>query len=126
MEVAGLWHSIADLHTAIGSVLEAYSTMWGCHLSHPYRSGASLYFTFMVHDADDESARSSYRACWDAAVAATNGVGATMTHHHGVGILRAPYMLEELGITGLETLIAVKHALDPGGIMNPGKLIPGR
>ena len=41
--------------------------------------------------------------------------------YHGVGINRGRYMREALG-TGLDTLIAVKQALDPNGILNPGKL----
>ena len=47
--------------------------------------------------------------------------GATISHHHGIGLQRAPWMEAEHG-TGLDVLRRVKHALDPAGIMNPGKL----
>ncbi|MGI8462595.1 MAG: FAD-linked oxidase C-terminal domain-containing protein, partial [Solirubrobacterales bacterium] len=36
-----------------------------------------------------------------------------------------PYMEAEIGETGVEALRAVKQRLDPAGIMNPGKLLPG-
>jgi alkyldihydroxyacetonephosphate synthase len=50
--------------------------------------------------------------------------GATITHHHAVGLDHAPYMKAEVGTAGLEALGAVKDRLDPSGIMNPGKLLP--
>ena len=44
-----------------------------------------------------------------------------VSHHHGVGLNRARFMAEALG-DGLDVLVAVKDALDPNGILNPGKL----
>ena len=51
--------------------------------------------------------------------------GGTITHHHAVGRDHAPYMPAEVGEPGLEALRALKERLDPAGIMNPGKLLPG-
>lgn len=45
----------------------------------------------------------------------------TTTAEHGVGLVRAVYMNEELG-PALEVMRAVKRALDPRGILNPGKM----
>jgi alkyldihydroxyacetonephosphate synthase len=47
-----------------------------------------------------------------------------MTHHHGVGILKAPFLERELGTTGLDVLRELKRTMDPAGILNPGKLLP--
>ena len=58
-----------------------------------------------------------------AAAEAILAAGATITHHHAIGVDHAPYMEAEVGSTGLEVLRAVKDQLDPRGIMNPGKLI---
>ncbi len=55
---------------------------------------------------------------------ATRRVGGTTAHHHGIGRLRARWMREELGATGVEMLRAVKRALDPNAIMKPGALLP--
>jgi alkyldihydroxyacetonephosphate synthase len=53
------------------------------------------------------------RACLDA--------GGSISHHHGIGRVKAPWLREELG--GFwETLVAIKKAIDPNGIMNPGVL----
>ena len=52
--------------------------------------------------------------------------GAAISHHHGIGLNRSRFLADALG-TGFEVLAAVKHALDPTGILNPGKLgLPSR
>ncbi|MCX8116949.1 MAG: FAD-binding oxidoreductase [Desulfobacterota bacterium] len=45
----------------------------------------------------------------------------TLTAEHGIGIAKAPYIHHELGI-GQEVMRAIKKALDPKNILNPGKL----
>ena len=57
---------------------------------------------------------------WDAATRAVVDRGGALSHHHGVGLNRARFVSEALG-PGLEVLGAVKEALDPHGILNPGK-----
>ena len=51
--------------------------------------------------------------------------GGTITHHHGVGRLKAPFLTHDLGQTGAHVLTRISQALDPAGIMNPGVLRPG-
>jgi alkyldihydroxyacetonephosphate synthase len=46
--------------------------------------------------------------------------GGTLSHHHGVGRLMAPWMEAHLGKEQVEVLRAVKRHFDPNGIMNPG------
>jgi len=58
---------------------------------------------------------------WDAGQRAALGAGASLAHHHGVGLNRSRFAAEALG-SGLGVLAAVKTALDPHGILNPGKL----
>jgi alkyldihydroxyacetonephosphate synthase len=60
-----------------------------------------------------------------AACDAIVGAGGTITHHHAIGRDHLPWMPAEVGEQGLETLRAVKTRMDPSGILNPGKLIPG-
>jgi alkyldihydroxyacetonephosphate synthase len=49
----------------------------------------------------------------------------SISHHHGVGFWRTQYLEQELGPGGVRVLTSVKNALDPQGILNPGKLIDG-
>jgi alkyldihydroxyacetonephosphate synthase len=56
---------------------------------------------------------------------ATLAGGGTIAHHHGIGRLRVPWLERELG-TAYPVLRAIKRALDPAGIMNPGTLLAVR
>ena len=47
----------------------------------------------------------------------------TISHQHGVGLDHAAYLYHEKSILGISMLENAFHALDPEGIMNPGKLI---
>jgi glycolate oxidase len=49
-------------------------------------------------------------------------VGGTLSGEHGIGITKRPYIAGALGDVGVRTLKALKAALDPKGIMNPGKI----
>ena len=49
------------------------------------------------------------------------GAGATVSHHHGIGLLRAAAVPRELG-SAAAVVQALKDALDPVGILNPGKM----
>jgi alkyldihydroxyacetonephosphate synthase len=124
MEVAGLWSAVPRLYDEIRRTLSAHAQAVACHLSHLYPSGSSLYFTFLITGADDHEAETTYRAAWRQAATSCTGAGGTLTHHHGVGRLKAPFLTQDLGGTGLGLLAAIRKALDPAGIMNPGGLTP--
>ncbi|MGH2675574.1 MAG: FAD-binding oxidoreductase, partial [Actinomycetota bacterium] len=62
--------------------------------------------------------------CWRDAARACHEAEGTISHHHGVGVLKAPFLEEELGAAGVGALRAIKRALDPHGVLNPGKLLP--
>ncbi|MFE8703604.1 glycolate oxidase subunit GlcD [Cytobacillus sp. FJAT-54145] len=49
-------------------------------------------------------------------------LGGTITGEHGVGVMKAPYLELKLGAQGIAAMQAVKSALDPNNIMNPGKV----
>jgi alkyldihydroxyacetonephosphate synthase len=130
LETSHTWSRLGELHTAVATAIHRAIDEQGtpgivwCHLSHAYADGASLYFTFVARrrgGAELEQWRRVKQAASEAIVAC----GATITHHHAVGRDHVPYMRAEVGETGLDVLRAVKAELDPAGIMNPGKLIPG-
>ena len=124
MEVAGLWSAVPRLYESIRAALSAHAQAVACHLSHLYASGSSLYFTFLIGAADDHEAETTYRAAWAAAATSCTEAGGTITHHHGVGRLKAPFLTQDLGETGTAVLNTIRAALDPAGIMNPGGLRP--
>jgi glycolate oxidase len=68
-----------------------------------------------------EEAERAHRAV-DDIFAAALAVGGTLSGEHGIGITKRPYIIDALGEAGVKTLKAVKQALDPKGILNPGKI----
>jgi alkyldihydroxyacetonephosphate synthase len=122
MEIAAPWSVLGalfdDVRTAMLAVPHARAAT--CHLSHSYADGACLYFTFAATPPPDE-VESTYIALWDAGQRAVLRGGGNLSHHHGVGINRGRFMVEALG-PAHGVLTALKSALDPNGIMNPGKL----
>ena len=129
LETSHAYSGIGELYDAVrGALLDAMGSDPGgivmCHVSHAYRDGASLYFTFLTaarSGAEIAQWAELKRAASEAIVAA----GGTITHHHAVGRDHVPYMRAEVGELGLEALRGVKDRLDPVGVMNPGKLLPG-
>jgi alkyldihydroxyacetonephosphate synthase len=91
------------------------------HFSHAYGDGCSIYFTFAARGGSRAEAERRYDAIWRAGLAATAQVGATISHHHGIGLSKAPFMPDEHG-EAMAIYHAVKDVLDPSGILNPGKM----
>jgi alkyldihydroxyacetonephosphate synthase len=122
MEIAAPWSALERLSDEVGAALLAvpHARAATCHLSHSYPDGACLYFTFAATPPADE-VDATYVALWDAGQRAVLAAGGNLSHHHGVGINRGRFVAEALG-TGFGVLRTIKAALDPNGIMNPGKL----
>ena len=74
-------------------------------------------------DKDDTDALQRVEAVSHTMVEHALSVGGTSTGEHGVGLRKLRYMAEEHG-AALDVMRAVKTALDPKGIMNPGKKLP--
>ncbi|MEZ5216361.1 MAG: FAD-binding oxidoreductase [Ilumatobacteraceae bacterium] len=122
MEIAAPWSRLSEIfHVTRDAILAVpHARAATCHLSHSYVDGACLYFTF-AGSPPAEEVDATYVALWDAGQRAVLAHGGNLSHHHGIGLNRSRFMREALG-DGLDVLAAVKHALDPAGILNPGKL----
>lgn len=122
MEIAAPWSRLATLFDDVRAALMAvpHTRAATCHLSHSYPDGACLYFTFAATPPAEE-VEATYIALWDAGQRAVLAGGGNLSHHHGVGLNRSRYMAEAVG-NGLDVLTNIKAALDPHGILNPGKL----
>ena len=104
-ETATVWSNILPVYQAATSSIEAAIAAhcragWvGCHISHTYHAGASLYFTFgMVPNPGDDLAQ--YLLVKKAAEDAFLANGATLSHHHAVGYEHLPWLEKEISPTG--------------------------
>lgn len=129
LETATDWARLPALREAVTGALTAALEASGtpalvmCHISHVYPTGASLYFTVVAGQRGEDPIEQwmvAKRAASEAIVSA----GGTITHHHAVGTDHRPYLEAEIGDVGSRMLRAVKSALDPHGVCNPGTLIP--
>lgn len=127
LETAADWSKIGEVKKAVtealGTTLAASGTpsVIMCHISHVYTGGCSLYFTVIAGQRGDDPAAQWWKAK-EAACQAIVDTGATITHHHAVGTDYRPYVAGDLDELGPKILGAVKDALDPAGVLNPGKL----
>jgi alkyldihydroxyacetonephosphate synthase len=137
-ETSTVWSNILPLYRAATTAYrEALGRggrkCWlGCHISHTYAAGASLYFTYAVAckpgsdgQIDPWTELEHYLAAKRAGLASFSEHAATFSHHHAVGYEHLPWLERENGLAGSSVVDALKQSLDPNGIMNPGKLAAG-
>ncbi|MCU1684932.1 MAG: alkyldihydroxyacetonephosphate synthase [Amycolatopsis sp.] len=123
LETAAHWSKLSQLRDEVRDALTKSlgSPIVMCHVSHAYEMGASLYFTVLTaRDSDDPIGQ--WERAKRAACEAIDGLG-TISHHHAVGVDHASYLEAEIGTLGIDVLRAAKAAVDPTGILNPGKLL---
>ncbi|MBF0104669.1 MAG: FAD-binding oxidoreductase [Deltaproteobacteria bacterium] len=96
--------------------------VFGCHLSHCYSDGASLYFTFLGLQRKGQELKQ-----WEEIKKIATDVimenGGTLSHHHGIGYDHKRWMEQEKTPLGIEVLKSIKRELDPDGLLNPGKVV---
>lgn len=122
IEVAHLWDGILETYYRLKTALSPLAAEVLGHFSHVYPHGSSLYMILLGRAEDDIQAEDTIMKIWDTAMGICLETGATLSHHHGVGIARLPYLRADLASAAL-VLEKVKAVIDPSGIMNPGKLI---
>ncbi|MGH3344203.1 MAG: FAD-binding oxidoreductase [Carbonactinosporaceae bacterium] len=82
----------------------------------------NLHPVLVLPGPDEESRARVMRAAEEIFRTALR-MGGTITGEHGVGALKRPWLAEELGAEQIAVQRAIKTALDPAGILNPGKVL---
>lgn len=120
MEVAFPWSRLYDGYEAVRNALRGHVLLMA-HFSHAYADGACIYFTFAGYLPSRQDNERHYLEVWRLALEAVLRAGGTITHHHGVGLLKAKWLAEEWQ-GGHNYLRLLKSAIDPLRVANPGKL----
>ncbi len=119
------YSSIRAVYDGIRAALEPFGDTGlrvRTHFSHWYDWGTMVYPRFVIPDISGHpDPIGLYKEIWRAGVEAIFEAGGVMNDHHGVGTTLAPYVERQWG-PAFGVLGQVKRALDPAGIMNPGKL----
>ena len=126
-ETACPWDRFDALHAAVVKNVRAAmkETCGGgflsCRFTHVYPDGPAPYFTWIA-----PGKRGSEVAQWEAIKAAASETlvahGATITHHHAVGRTHKPWYEKQRPEPFADGMRAMKSALDPAGVLNPGVL----
>lgn len=130
LETATPWRAVEPMARAIEEALAGGLADEGervhafTHLSHVYAHGASVYTSYVFRLGQDaERTLARWRKLKAAASRVIVANGGTISHQHGVGLDHKAYLPAEKGPLGLDLLRAQCAAMDPKGMMNPGKLL---
>jgi alkyldihydroxyacetonephosphate synthase len=116
LEAGVAWADVHRLHEGVRAFVKSRpGTICMTHASHFYPQGTNLYFIFIARMKLDE-----YVPFQTGIIDRVLEYGGTLSHHHGVGRMLAPWMEAHLGREQMGVLRAVKRHLDPHDIMNPG------
>lgn len=116
LEASVTWDNLHRLHQGVRAFVKSRpGTICMTHASHFYPQGTNLYFIFLARMDVEE-----YVTFQAGIIDRVLEHGGTLSHHHGVGRLMAPWMEQHLGREQMEVLKALKRHFDPNQIMNPG------
>lgn len=121
IEVASTWDRLEQLYLKMRETMWENKALVMAHFSHVYPEGGCIYFSFAARAESDKEAEKMYKDIWDGAMEACLKVGGTISHHHGIGLLRAKWMKKEYG-EAFKIFEKIKKTIDSNNIMNPGKL----
>jgi alkyldihydroxyacetonephosphate synthase len=105
----------------------AHGIRYIAHFSHWWRWGASIYSRFIIESPPEnpQEAIRLHNRIWNTAMEAALQNGGMVNEHHGVGLKLSRFMSRQYG-AAWPFVQALKHTIDPNGIMNPGKVGFGR
>jgi alkyldihydroxyacetonephosphate synthase len=120
LETSVTWANLHRVHEGVRAFIKGRPrTICMTHASHFYPQGTNLYFIFIARFANVHDYRTFQAGILDRIQAH----GGSLSHHHGIGRMIAPWIESHLGPTQMAVLRALKAHFDPRGIMNPGGLL---
>ena len=120
LECSVSWDTMKEVHEGVRKYCKSRpNTICMTHMSHVYPQGANLYFIFIakINNIDE------YLDYQCGILDNIQKYGASMSHHHGIGKMTAPWLEDQIGKNQMEVYRALKKHFDPHNIMNPGGTI---
>ncbi len=90
-----------------------------------HAGNGNLHVNILYHP-DDAGENARAHAALPRVFALTLQLGGTLSGEHGIGLAKRDFMAQAFSADTLATMWAIKQALDPDGILNPGKVLPPR
>jgi len=126
-ETVTTFDHIHDLYYAKKALIEEGYADWKAtyigHFSHWFPWGVMIYDRFVINQPpeDPKEALALHNEIWTRAMRIALKNGGMLNEHHGIGF-KMGHLMPELYGSAWSFLTTIKDALDPDGIMNPGKL----
>jgi alkyldihydroxyacetonephosphate synthase len=119
LEASVTWNNLSQLYDAVRTYIKKHpNTICMTHASHFYAQGTNLYFIFITK----MQTLTEFRIFQRGIIEKIEQNFGSLSHHHGVGRMMAPWMEKHLGEKQMDILRAIKKHFDPNNIMNPGGL----
>ena len=118
---------IYDIYRAKKQVIEEEFKAWNAayiaHFSHWFSWGVMIYDRFIIEKPpqDPQEALQLHTEIWAKSARASIQNGGVLNDHHGIGF-KLGWLMPELYGPAWPVMQGIKDAIDPQGIMNPGKL----
>ena len=117
LETGVTWENLHRLHQGVRAfVKKRPGTLCMTHASHFYPQGTNLYFIFLMKPENPDEFYQFRKEVVDNILEH----GGSISHHHGIGRMFAPWMESHLGREQMDVLRTLKKHFDPKNIMNPG------
>lgn len=123
VEVSGLWRDLAGIYRSVRSAMSSRVIVMAS-FAHAYREGCACYFTAVGEQSNPRRLLDLYDWCIPTGLSAALSAGASLSHHHGIGMMKRAYTPEEFR-GGSRLFWSAKRAVDPACIMNPQKVYSG-
>ncbi|NLT96043.1 MAG: FAD-binding protein [Clostridia bacterium] len=112
---------IPDMLKALDEIAKKYNLKIG---TFGHAGDGNLHPTILTDESNTEEMERVHKAV-DEIFKVALELGGTLSGEHGIGMAKAKYMELQFGKEGMAVMKKIKDALDPDGIMNPGKMFGG-
>ena len=113
-------HRLADMLLAIAEM----TTKYGLRCANVFHAGDGNLHPLILYDANDPDQLHRCELFGADILETSVAMGGTVTGEHGVGIEKLSSMCVQFSAEERERMLGLKHAFDPAGVLNPGKVIP--
>ncbi len=122
IEISVKWSNMEKVYNEISDYFLFHNIQMASHISHVYNDGGSIYNIFFARGKNEKEGEDIYFKSWKEVLKIAMKNGASISHHHGIGLMKSEELKEELGY-GYTLIKALKNFVDPNKILNKGKLI---
>lgn len=126
-ETVTTYANIENVYRAEKKAVEETYAEWDVdfigHFSHWFHWGVMVYSRFIIQNPPEDATEALrlHNRVWNTAMEAVLANGGMVNEHHGVGLKLSRYMRRQYG-PAWDLVESIKEAIDPNGIMNPGKV----